>query len=222
MRFVGRDAEIARAEAALAHGLNLLVVGKYGIGRTALVRELARRNRAWRFVFADFGQSGARISAAILAHQSGRSRHQVRATRKARRLARAVAEFVPPPRVERLVIVVDDVAKVTRPKFELLRLLGESGRLAVVAIVERFVRSEDVMRIRVALDPATVLTLDALDLKTSTRFFAAAAAELDLPWSASDVGMLARTTHGYPLEMVRTVQAARRRSEKARPCPVSM
>lgn len=214
MPFVGRESEIAHVEAALGDARNVILRGKYGIGRTALVREVARRNGAWRFVFADFSGSGGTISASILAALLGRSRYAVAETRTARQLARAVASYVPPRRVTRCVIVLDDVAKLTHPKIDLLHRLRESEQLLFVAILERFVTSEAVMRMRVALDPAVVVLLDALDLETSVRFYGVAAARFRLPWSESDVEMMARTTHGYPLEMVRTVHAARKRLER--------
>ena len=216
MRFVGRAVEIARIEKALHADRNVVLQGKYGIGRTALVREIARRNGGWHCVFVDFGCPGAAISASILADLEGRSRHAVAQTGTARQIARAVAAYSPPRRVTRCVVVLDNVAKVTRPKIELLRTLRQSDRLGFVAILERFVTSEAMMRIRVALDPAVFVPLDALDCDASVRFYADAVAKFDLPWSASDVEMLARTTHGYPLEMVRTVQAARRRVGRAR------
>jgi hypothetical protein len=216
MLFIGRETEVARIEAAMRDGRNVILQGKYGIGRTALVREIARRNSDWRCVFADFGVAGGMVCASILAQLLGRSRHAVAETRAALQLARAVAAYVPPKRIVRVVIVLDNVAKVTRPKVELLKMLRGSEQLLVVAILERFVTSEALMRTRVALDPAVVVRLDALDVETSIRFFAAAVSQFALPWCESDIALLARTTHGYPLEMVRTVQAARRRAERVR------
>jgi hypothetical protein len=217
MPFIGRESEIARVEAALNGGRNVILLGKYGIGRTALMREVARRNAHWRFVFADFGENGSTISASILAQLSGRSRHALHETASSRQLARAVAAYVPPKRVGRVVIILDNVLKVTRPKLGLVRLLRESERLAFTAIVEHFATNDDVMRMRAALDPAVVVMVNALDAETSVRYFSRAAAELHLPWSENDVALLARTMHGYPLEMVRTVRAARRRLGEVRP-----
>jgi hypothetical protein len=216
MLFVGRETEVERIEGAVRDGRNVVLLGKYGIGRTALVREIARQNTSWRCVFTDFGLAGGVICASILAQLLGRSRHAVAEARTARQLARALAAYVPPRRVTQVVIVLDNVAKVTRPKIELLKMLRASDQLLIVAILERFVPSDALMRMRVALDPALVVRLDALDVETSVRFFAAAVSQFELPWSESDTTLLARTTHGYPLEMVRTVQAARRRAERAR------
>jgi hypothetical protein len=216
MPFVGRETEIARVHAALRDGRNVVLLGKYGIGRTALLREIARRNAGWRFVFTNFGDGGGTIAAAVLAELLGRSRRALQSEASARQLARAIAAYIPPKRVARVVIVLDNVAKLTRPKLDLVRRLRESERLAFVAVVEPFVPGDDVMRLRAALQPSAVVALDALDAKTSARFFAAAAAEFHLPWSDSDVNALARTVRGYPLEMVLTVRAARRRYAEKR------
>ncbi|HXG59655.1 MAG TPA: ATP-binding protein [Thermoanaerobaculia bacterium] len=216
MLFVGRESEIARIEKALHGGRNIVLCGKYGIGRTALIREIARRNRGWRFIYANFGDAGTTIATEILSQLTGRSAHALRNGCTARRLVRSVTTFAPPADVHRVVIVFDNIAKVTRPKLALIRSLRDPTRFAFAAIVEHFVRDEDLMRIRVALDPAIVVALGALNEETSTRFFANAAAEFDLPWSDSDVAGLARTMHGYPLEMVRTVRAAQRRTREVR------
>ena len=215
MPFVGRESEIARVEAALNGGRNVIVLGKYGIGRTALMREVARRNAKWRFVVTDYGEAGSSMTASILSQLSGRSRHALHESASARQLARSVAAYVPQKRVQRVVIVLDNVFKVTRAKLDLLRLLRES-KLAFAAIIEHFATDDAVMRMRIALDPAVVVVLNALDADASEHFFAAAAAEFHLPWSESDVALLARTMHGYPLEMVQTVRAARRRLGEVR------
>jgi hypothetical protein len=215
--FVGREAEIARIEAALHSERNVILQGKYGIGRTSLAREIAGRSRSWRFVFTDFGAPGTAISTSILAELTGRSRHAAGEKRTARQLARAIASYVPPKRIARVIIVLDNVARITRPKIELMRTLHTSKHLLFIAILERFVTGEDMMRMRVVLDPAVVIGLDPLDLDASVRFFASAAAEWRLAWTDSEIDLLARIMHGYPLEMVRIVRAAQRRSRQVHP-----
>ena len=166
--------------------------------------------------FRELRNTGATIAAGVLAQLTGRTPHSLRETRRARQLARAVAAYAPPKTVRRIVIALDNIAKVTKPKLDLIRLLRESPGLAFVAIVEHFTRDEDLMRMRIALDPAIVVKLGALDAETSARFFATAAAEFHLSWNESDVALLAHTLHGYPLEMVRTVRAAQRRAHEVR------
>jgi len=186
MFFVGRHQEIATIEASIAAGRNVIVRGKFGIGRTALVREVAERNagRA-RFVFTEF--SAPKLDRAIAANRRRR----------------------------KTVIVLDDIRRMTHQKRELLRKLRASPSLLFVAILERFVSADDLMRFRVALDPATVVTLDYLDDDASIRFFTHHAKRLGLPWTEGDIEMLARAMHGYPGEMAQRIQCEQRKRRAA-------
>lgn len=197
MFFVGRQYEIARIENAIARRRNVIVRGKYGIGRTALVREAASRNaRRWTVVFTDFSEHGSDVCAEILKQLVPR-RHQ---ELNARQLARAVATYTPPPG-KTPIIVLDNIAKLTRPKLQLLRRLHASNSLLFIAIVERFVPEDDVMGLRVVLDPAVVVAVDYLDAESSVHFLEEAATRYHLGWSDADIEMLARAMHGYPLEL---------------------
>lgn len=52
--FVGRERDLAALAEALARGAHALVEGRFGMGRTALLRHLqATRGAAWRIAFAD-------------------------------------------------------------------------------------------------------------------------------------------------------------------------
>ena len=65
-RFVGRRKEITRIEKALFRGETIIVSGKYGIGRTALVRHIAAGNtQYWRFVFVDGSRSASDICRSV-------------------------------------------------------------------------------------------------------------------------------------------------------------
>lgn len=210
--FVGREREIRRVDDALASGRNVIVRGRYGVGRTALVREVATRADAHRrFVFADFSLPPSSLATSVLAQLSRRGRRAIPERRGGQRTARKVARLHPPKRIDRVVLVLDDIAKVTRPKLELIRTLRTSPDLAFIGIVERFVPDGDLMHLRVALAPAIVISLDSLGRSDSIEYFSNHAAAYGLPWSEGDIEMLARTMHGYPLEMAGAVKRARRR-----------
>ncbi|HUJ15676.1 MAG TPA: hypothetical protein VL284_17950 [Thermoanaerobaculia bacterium] len=186
MFFVGRHQEIATIEAAIAAGRNVIVRGKFGIGRTALVREVAGRNASrCKFVFTEF--SAPKLERAIAAN---RRRHKT-------------------------ILVLDDIRRMTHPKRELLRKLRASPSLLFIAILERFVSADDLMRFRVALDPAVVVTLDYLDDESSIRFFSHHARRLGLPWTETDIEMLAHAMHGYPGEMTQLIQREQRKRRAA-------
>jgi hypothetical protein len=68
MHFVGRQEEIARISRELDLGNNLIIAGKHGIGRTALLIHLAEREKTRRcYAFADFSQSSAEVCRELLA-----------------------------------------------------------------------------------------------------------------------------------------------------------
>ena len=92
MFFVGRQREITEIEAAIAADRNVVLRGKYGIGRTALVKEVASRNAArWTVVFTDFSANGSDVCASVLKQLFVRRRDEL----NARQLARAVAAYTP-------------------------------------------------------------------------------------------------------------------------------
>ena len=60
--FVGRGQEAERIRGELLAGRNVVLTGRFGIGRTALLRHLAREMKAeWRFIFLDGSLTAARL-----------------------------------------------------------------------------------------------------------------------------------------------------------------
>jgi len=60
--FVGRENEIKQIIKALRRGDNVILTGKYGIGRTSLVKHIADTTRdRWRFIFVNFSQTPGRV-----------------------------------------------------------------------------------------------------------------------------------------------------------------
>jgi hypothetical protein len=57
MNFVGRKHEIAVILKSLRQNRNVILSGKYGVGRSSLVKHIARLNpETWQFLFADFSK----------------------------------------------------------------------------------------------------------------------------------------------------------------------
>ena len=58
MIFVGRRKETHQITDDLKKGQNIILHGKYGMGRTSLINHIARlMNQRWKFIFVDFGQT---------------------------------------------------------------------------------------------------------------------------------------------------------------------
>jgi AAA+ ATPase superfamily predicted ATPase len=68
MYFVNREKEISQIEEAMEEGENVIVAGRYGIGRTSFVRHVAQIMRdQWRFVFVDFSKTPGSVCNYLLA-----------------------------------------------------------------------------------------------------------------------------------------------------------
>jgi hypothetical protein len=216
VRFVGRSAEIASLRRELEAGRNVVIVGKYGIGRTSLVRQAAAQlEAAYRFYFLDFASTPAGMCRSAFEEIfKGTARRRRPSPESYRQVQRFVAHES--PREARIpVLVFDDVARLTPAKCALLRYLARTGHFRFIAIAEAFLSSADLSRLRVLLFPNALLTLHPLAPGESEEFFSAASRNLGLSWTASRMSLLARVKHGYPLAMAETVaRELRRRKER--------
>lgn len=203
--FVGRSVEIASLRRELDAGRNLVILGKYGVGRTSLVREAARRLTHRRFLFADFGRPPAEMCRTMLEELlEGRPRRRRSAPTTYRPMLRLVVEEAIGQR-QNPVIVLDNVARLTPAKCDLLRRLARSERLRFIAIAEPFLPPADLSKLRVVLFPNALITLSPLGVAESEELLSSASREHGLEWASSRVRLLARVKHGYPLGMAETI-----------------
>lgn len=185
--FVGRGRELRRIAAHLDDGRNIVLSGPFGSGRTTLVRHLAASRPDVQFLFLD----------------STATKRAILAT-----LARAAALGGPCP-PSRVVLVLDDVVRVTWQRQRLLRDLARRHDVRFVIIVERILPPDDLMRLRAALQAARLVTLGPVSRAAAEQYFTIAAARLKLNWSSVEIRSIAGTTHGSPLVMRLTLEAAR-------------
>jgi len=190
--FVGRTRESTRIRRELEAGHNLVMTGPYGIGRTALVRHVARALMPERtFVHLD----GSLPPAQLL--------RRLRLTPLATALPRGAKRGPAPARREAIapVLVLDDIGSLTRQRIGFFHELRMTCAFPIIAIVERFLPSDDLARLRTALYPAPLLTLCPLTMSVAETFFVAWARRRHLAWTAGHVRGLALASHGYPLGM---------------------
>jgi hypothetical protein len=207
--FVGRVKESRRIRSVLAAGHNLVLTGPFGIGRTALLRHLAMQlNDDWRFVFLDGSQTPAKLLRKLIQEwapkRPGTSRQAATAWKAERRRLATLRSPDPRP----VVIVLDDVAKVTRPQLDLVRWLKDDGRFRVIVVTERFLPEDGQRRLRARLYPAPLLTLGPLPPSTARRFFEAWSDQYGLDWGPDRIHGLTLATHGYPLGMWEAARAS--------------
>jgi hypothetical protein len=206
--FVGRERERDLLLRALTCGQGVVLRGNYGYGRTALLRAVADKLApAWRFVFADFRESSASVCGRLLAAFPARRGRRVVVPMTYREVRSQLAKRAADGRG--VVLVLDDVERLTPAKWELLRFLTRLSGLRVVAIIEPFFPERDVTRLRAVLYPSIVLELHRLPHQVSVEFFRQASERYGFGWTDAHVHLLATSRGGYPLEMAEAVARAR-------------
>jgi len=209
MEFVGREREIEQVAFALGAGTNVVLSGKFGMGRTSLLQQVAAKSRnRWQFVFGDCSRPPATVCRQLSCPLSRPRRLWQRieepAYREARRrLLKAAREAAPPP-----VFVLDNVARMTPAKWELLRFLSGASRLRFVVIVESFLPESDLKRLRTCLYPSIRLHLGRLSRSQSHEFFERVSTRIGLGWSREKIRGLVARGGGFPLSMVEVAAEA--------------
>lgn len=190
LTFVGRTSELRRLAQLLDEGRNIVLTGIFGSGRTMLIRQLASNERHRQFVFWDTRQCQRALRITV------EKLYTVRAVPKRR------GDHILP------VVVVDDVAQITAQRLRSLRELVRAHRCQIIMIVEGSTPPSDVTRLRVALDAARLIRLGPLSRIAADRYFSLAAREHAFGWTLDEIRCTARSTHGHPLTMRATLEAA--------------
>ena len=218
MYFVGRDKEIGQIKQALEEGKNVILSGRYGMGRTSLIKYIGKGMKdEWRFVFADFSKTPGAICNHLLSKlfpQPGLDPQYVKYKSSRFRIVTLDLEDK-----RKHVLVFDNLARLTPPKNDLLRYLTWEKRFELIAIVESFLPPNDLFRLRVRLDPAVVINLERLCAGSEIRFFRSLSEGHGFHWTEGHVKNLAEITGGYPLRMqeiaLREIER-KQRSQEAR------
>jgi hypothetical protein len=199
MPFVGRGEEIRRVADALTQGRHVILAGRYGMGRTALARQVRRRLAAeLRLELCDFSRPPYDVCEELAGRLFGH--HRPPGSPRPRLLTlRGEVLRRPPADPRPHALVLDDIARLTRPKEDLLRKLGERFRL--VLVVESFLTAADRGRLEAWVHPAERVTLGRLPRAAVLEFFMVVAEGYGLSWEPSRVATLARASGGYPLRM---------------------
>jgi hypothetical protein len=200
MYFAGREKEIEQIKEALQGGENVIVSGKYGMGRTSLIKHIAEMmQEQWRFVFVDFSKTPGSVCNYLLvelfpAQEFDREQVKYRPSRF------RIATFALEER-RRHILVLDNMSKLSAQKLNLIRYLTWEKRFQFVSIVESFLPPNGLFRLRVWMNPSILITLQHLSPSSVIRFFQKLSKENQLGWTESRIKNLAEVTGGYPLRM---------------------
>ena len=197
MFFIGRSQETNRIIKLIERNKNVIVTGKYGIGRTSLINHVAviTRNR-WRFVMMDFSLSPAQAGQSLLS-QLGLPKKPGRKTSQ-NKPARLLIDHLN-HEGKPWVIVLDNIARLSGQKRVFVGRLNREGRFRFIAIVEDFLPEKDLFLLRKELIPAEVITLRHLSVRDGDHLFRHFAGKYRFDWSDNHIKMLATATQGYPL-----------------------
>jgi len=200
MYFVGRESEIRQMKEALEDGNNIIVLGKYGMGRTSLVQQLAKTTRdRWRFVFVDFYQTPGNVCKHLMVELFPMQEFVREHARY--RSSRFRIATLPINDSRKHVLVLDNVSKLSTQKLDLIRYLTWGKRFQFVSIVESFMSSNDLFLLRVRMNPSILITLHYLSTSNVVQFYQQLSREHQLGWTEGKSKDLAEITGGYPLRM---------------------
>jgi len=196
--FVGREKETRQITKALKRGDNVILMGKYGIGRTCLSRHVAEIGREhWNFIYLDFSQTPAKVCGhlanTLLPENDGNAmgyRHN--------RFRIANLDF---DGQRQPVLVLDDIGKITPQKVELIRYLAMAKRFQFVAVVENFLKADKLSLLRGWLHPALLLNIAYLGEQPTREFFRYYSRKHHFCWTEEEISCLAEMSGGYPLGM---------------------
>jgi hypothetical protein len=207
MLFVGRENEASHIIRELQQGNNVVLVGKYGIGRTSLIKHLASTFlNEWRIVFVDFSQTPGKMSEKLMKELGLAARFKQTGKKMGYKSMRYRIANVESPKRKKTVIVFDNVAKLTPQKIIFLRYLILEKHFQFIAIVESFLPKKDLLSLKAQLLPAATICLSNLKDKAVLNFLRSYSDKYNLNWSDVYIHSLAVLAGGYPLGMMEMIR----------------
>jgi hypothetical protein len=202
MYFVGREKEMEQIKEALEGGGNAILSGRYGMGRTSLIKHVAEMmQEQWRFLFLDFSETPGKLCQHLVAKLwperkcSGRNEFSKYKSARFRIVSLDFSDS------RRYVLVLDNIAKLSAQKIDFIRYLAWEKRFQFVAIVESFISKDDFLRLRVRLYPGEIIMLQHLDKRKVYEFYQHLCEQHRFHWTEGHIKNLAEITGGYPLRM---------------------
>jgi len=210
--FVGREKELTWLARELNRGRHIVITGKYGMGKTSLVRELSERQTVvpkgsgkFNFIFLDFLRTPGEICLRLQKELSMRRDRRETACltyrqRRSRIAVKAAASS------KKHVVVLDNITALTSPKLSLIRYFILARSFQFIAVADASLSEHDFFLLRAALSPAGVLELGYLGKDAALAALASASAQHAFGWTESHLRLLAEVTKGYPLGLGEAIE----------------
>jgi hypothetical protein len=213
MLFVGRKSEKNKIVASLRQGKNIILGGKFGIGRTSIIKEiavlLADENK---FIFVDFGLTPAKMSEKLMKGLALFARFTKSNKKMGYKSMRYRISNFESSEKKQPVIVFDNIAKLTNQKIIFLRHLVLEKHFQFVAIVENFLSPNDLYRLKALLLPVDLLSLHHLKTDDVLSFMRLYSEKHNLNWSNVFIRKMADLIGGYPLGLITTINTVTNKS----------
>jgi hypothetical protein len=212
MLFVGRKSEKKKIVESLRHGKNIVLGGKYGIGRTSLVKEIADfMSDERKIIFVDFALTPGRMSEKLIKELGLSARFKKSSKKMGYKSMRYRIANLETSKRKQTVVVFDNIAKLTNQKIIFLRHLILEKHFQFIAIVENFLSSHDLARLKALLLPMDVLSLNHLKTNDIVSFLLLYSDKYNLNWSNDYIQDLAVAAGGHPLSMVEMISNIKKR-----------
>ena len=200
MYFLGREKETKKIIKSLRKGNNIIISGKFGIGRTSLIRHIEDITRnEWHFAFADFSLMPGEICRQLLSQLTSRKKRSQQGQLSSKSSLFQLDRLEPSNRGR--ILVLDNIASLTPKKMYFLRYISETKKFQFVAIIESFIPKEALLRLRVALMPSELMRLSYIDKHSARGLLEYFSEKYGLGWTAPKIQSLVSITRGYPLSL---------------------
>jgi len=208
MIFVGRKKEKGKIIDALQHGKNIIVTGKFGIGRTSLMQEVAKEmNKRRQFLFVDFSQTPGKMSDTLMKEMGISRRFHKSGTKMGyKSMCHRIAKYASPAK-NKTVIVFDNIARLTPQRNIFLRRIIEESHFQFIAICENFLPAKEFMRLRAQLIPMETIALNHLPTEDVSEFIRQYTIKLQLDWSDAYIDDVTALAGGYPLGIIDLIKS---------------
>lgn len=199
MYFIGRAKEINLIHRALEQGNNIIVQGKYGIGRSSLVRHIAALNQQrWQFWFGDFSLTPEKLCRQLFNElfPDEKNNHPLKYKSLRQRIVTTSRTAT-----KRVILVLDNITTMTSARMELLRYLFNQGNFYFIAIADNSLARQEKLQLRAVLHLTCQIFLTYLRLPEIEQYYRHYSSKYGWNWSDDMITSISRLTRGYPLFM---------------------